>query len=89
MLAAVPNPFNSQTTIAFDLPGEMTVILRVFDLAGRLVDVLLDGEVASQGRNEVVWRGRDSSGRQLPSGTYFYRLTAGSHSETRRMALVK
>ena len=85
----IPNPFNPQTTIAFDLPSEMLVSLRVYDVSGRLVDVLVDGEMAQQGRNEVVWRGRDQAGRLLPSGTYFYRLEAGGFSETKRMMLLK
>lgn len=84
-----PNPFNPQTTIAFDLPGEMAVSLRIYDTAGRLVDVLMDDEIARQGRNEVVWRGRDSNGRALPSGTYFYRLEVGARSEMKKMALIK
>ena len=88
-LCVAPNPFNSQTTISFDLSSEMAVGMHVYDVSGRFVDVLLDDEIAAQGRNEVVWQGRDQAGRQLPSGTYFYRLTAGGYSETRRMVLVK
>jgi len=86
---AAPNPFNPQTTIAFDLPSGMAVSLRVYDVSGRLVDVLVDGEIAQPGRNEVVWRGRDELGRQLPSGTYFYRLEAGGYVETKMMTLLK
>lgn len=84
-----PNPFNPRTRIAFDLPDRMVVHLRVYDLGGRLVDVLVDGLEVQPGRHEVVWNGRDQSGRQLPSGTYFYRLEAGRHTETRRMTLLK
>ena len=86
---AFPNPFNPQTTIAFDLPNEMAVSLRIYDMSGRLVDVLLDGDIVAQGRNEVVWRGRDMTGRVVSAGVYFYRLEAGSYSETKRMVLVK
>jgi len=85
----LPNPFNPQTTIAFDLPGQMAVSLSVYDVSGRLVDVLLDNEVGQQGRNEVIWRGDDASGRTLPSGTYFYRLEGDKISATKRMTLVK
>ena len=46
-------------------------------------------EMVAQGRHEAVWDGRDDSGRQVASGTYFYRLEAGAHSETKRMVLVK
>ena len=86
---AYPNPFNPHTTISFDLRSERPVSLFVYDLSGRLVDVLLDDEMARQGRNEVVWRGKGLDGRRLPSGTYFYRLEAGEWSQTRRMMLVK
>lgn len=86
---AFPNPFNPHTTIYFDLRSERPVSLSVFDLSGRLVDVLLDHDVASQGRNEVVWRGRDMAGRVVSAGVYFYRLEAGSFSATKRMVLVK
>jgi hypothetical protein len=84
-----PNPFNPRTTISFELPKQTAVSLRVFDLSGRLVRVLVDGEIVAGGSNEAVWNGRDDSGRQVASGTYFYRLEAGEYSETRRMALIK
>ena len=86
---AHPNPFNPQTTITFDLPREQAVSLRIYDIAGRLIDALLDEEVAAQGRNEVVWRGRDAVGRVVPAGIYFYRLSTNGYSETKRMVLVK
>ena len=84
-----PNPFNPQTTIAFDMPKQEAVRLTVYDVSGRLVDVLVDNEIAAQGRNEVVWRGRDMAGRVVSAGVYFYRLEAGNYSETKRMVLVK
>ncbi len=86
---AYPNPFNPQTTISFDLPKPAAVRLRVFDVSGRLVDVIIDNEIVPQGRNEAIWRGRDMSGRVVSAGVYFYRLEAGSYSETKRMTLVK
>ena len=67
----------------------MPVSLRVYDVAGGLVAVVLDGQPARQGRNEVVWRGCDRHGRALPSGSYFYRLEAGRFGETKRMTIVK
>lgn len=88
-LFAWPNPFNPQTTIAFELPERETVSLRVFDLAGRMVRGLVVAEEFTLGRHEVIWNGKDDSGRQAASGTYFYRLDAGSFSETKRFVLVK
>ncbi len=84
-----PNPFNPQTTIAFDLPAEQVVSLWVYDVSGRLVRVLVDGEIIAEGRNEATWNGRDDAGRRVASGTYFYRLKAGAYAETKRMALIK
>lgn len=89
LLAAYPNPFNPRTTLSFDLARAGTVSLFVYDLSGRVVEVLLDQEVAQAGRNEVVWRGVDETGRGLSSGVYFYRLDAGEYSETKRMVLLK
>lgn len=77
-----PNPFNPRTTIAFDLPKQESVSLRIFDVSGRLVRVLVDGDVTPGGRHESRWNGRDDDGRRVASGTYFYRLEAGEYSET-------
>jgi|GEM_PF-6847570 len=89
LLNAYPNPFNPHTTIAFDLPVEQTVSLRVYDVGGRVISTLLDDETAPAGLNKVVWRGRDESGRTVPAGLYFYRLESGSYSETKRVVLLK
>jgi hypothetical protein len=86
---AYPNPFNPQTTIAFELPKRESVTLRIFDISGRLVRSLIAAKPHTPGRHEVVWNGRDDAGRQVASGTYFYRLEAGSYSETKRMVLIK
>jgi hypothetical protein len=84
-----PNPFNPQTTIALELPKRETVTLRVFDMAGRLVKNLITAQPHTPGRHEVAWNGRDDTGRQVASGTYFYRMEAGPYSETKRMVLIK
>jgi hypothetical protein len=84
-----PNPFNPQTTIAFEISDQQAVTMRIFDLSGRLVRSLITAEPHTPGRHEVVWNGRDDSGRQVASGTYFYRLEAGAYSETKRMVLIK
>ena len=84
-----PNPFNPVTTISYDLPGAAIVNLAIYDVAGKRVRTLVAAETTGPGRHEVVWNGRDDSGRAAPAGIYFYRLDAGGYSETRRMALVK
>ena len=86
---ASPNPFNPQTTISFELPRDQTVSLRVYDVAGRLVEIMFDDEIGQSGRNAIVWNGRDAAGRIMPAGVYYYRLEAGTYVETKRMTLLK
>lgn len=89
LLAAAPNPFNPRTVIAFELPATTRVDLEIFDMAGRLVRQLVANEDRKAGHHEVIWQGRDETGRSLPSGSYCYRLTAGGFSQTRRLTLLK
>ena len=88
LYSAAPNPFNPRTTIRFDLPAAGQAQLSVYDLAGRLVRVLVEGEIPA-GSHEAVWDGRDSTGRSSPSGSYLARLVAGGKVEVVRMGLVR
>jgi PKD repeat protein len=78
-----PNPFNPATTIRYALPEQARVTLRVFTLLGEEIATLID-EV-----QEAGFRSVDFDASAFASGAYFYRLTAGSFVETRRMILVK
>jgi len=78
-----PNPFNPSTTIRYQLPRRVHVSLTVFDLLGREVAVLADA-FQDAGYKSVNFDATD-----LPSGVYFYRLTAGEFVETKRFILVK
>ena len=84
-----PNPFNPTTTIQYDLPRHTSVVLRIYDVSGRLVRTLFDGEVIPAGRRRVVWNGTDQSGTSVASGVYFYHLAAGDFEETKRMVLIR
>jgi hypothetical protein len=84
-----PNPFNPSTTISFSLPGESAVRLEVYDVSGRLVARLLDGEKRGAGPHDVEWNGRDASGRAAASGIYVYRLVAGKETISRKMVLLR
>ncbi len=83
-----PNPFNPITTIRFDLPTEQRVSLKIYALDGSLVAELTN-QVLPAGRNEVVWRGRDSQGRSVGSGVYLYRLHTEDGIRNKRMLLLK
>jgi hypothetical protein len=83
-----PNPFNPQTTIAFSLDRAGHARLDVFDVQGRLVRTLADGDRAA-GPHTVTWRGVDAAGRAVPAGAYVYRLTTDTRVLNRTMTLVK
>ncbi len=78
-----PNPFNPITTITYQIPQTDRVILKVYDVLGREIKTLVD-EIKQPGRYEVEF---NASG--LSSGIYFYRIQAGSYSETKNMILLK
>jgi uncharacterized protein (DUF1501 family) len=78
-----PNPFNPTTTIHYELPAAAHVLLEVFDMAGRRIRVLEEGERPA-GEHTVQF---DAS--RLASGAYFYRLQAGGFSETRKALLIR
>lgn len=78
-----PNPFNPLTTIAFSVPEQVKVSLRVYDLLGREVETLLD-DVVPPGEYHSTF-----DGAKYASGIYLYRLVAGNYVQTRKMSLVK
>jgi len=86
--AVYPNPFNPQTTVSFQVAEEGWVDLRVYDVAGRLVDSLWNGRLAA-GLHERQWDGRDSGGSLMSSGSYFVTLRTAGQTHSRRVVLVK
>ena len=86
--AISPNPFNPCTTIAFDLADSGPVELAIFDLRGRLIDVLASGTL-EPGRHRVTWSGQNRAGQAMPSGTYCCRLVAGGRVQSMKLVLAK
>jgi hypothetical protein len=85
-----PNPVSLATRIPFAIPagGEGSAVrVQVFDMSGRLVKTVVDATM-SAGEHEAVWDGLDESGNSVPAGVYFYRLSAGSFSETRKLHVI-
>ncbi len=85
---AQPNPFNPSTTLAFDLPVEGAVRLDIYDITGRLVRTLVNGNLPA-GAHRVEWNGTDANGGTVASGVYFYELAAGDFRAKERMNLLK
>ncbi len=82
-LGNYPNPFNPTTVIKYEIPKDTHVTLRVYDVLGRMVVTLVDGE-ETMGVHEVTF-----DGSRFASGVYFYRLTTPTHSNVMKMLLIK
>ena len=83
-----PNPFNPQTKISFYADQPQLVRVAVYDIRGRRI-VELTNQQYQVGEHSVEWRGRDSAGRAVPSGEYFFRIEIGNQVETRKAMLLR
>jgi hypothetical protein len=98
LLQNYPNPFrsgaasrfagNPETVIPFQLPEAGNVELRIYNMLGQEVRMLIDGRM-SAGLHQVAWPGNDETGRRLESGAYFIRLRAGGVTLTRKIMLLR
>ncbi len=90
LYANYPNPFNPQTTIAFQLDKTGPVTLQIYNSAGQLVRTLIDKQVLYQGNlYKYVWRGRNNEGNPVASGVYFYRLQTPGRRAIKKMVLMR
>ena len=93
LLANYPNPFNPETWIPYRLAEDALVTLTIYDGAGRVVRTLDVGhQIAAVYENRskaIYWDGRNNVGEQVASGVYFYHLSAGDFSATRKMVILK
>jgi hypothetical protein len=78
-----PNPFNPSTAISYQLSAGSYTTLKIFDIQGKEIATLVNG-VQGAGEHTVTW-----NAQAIPSGAYFYRLTAGDRSETKKLILQK
>ncbi len=83
-----PNPFNPSTMISYSLAKAGPVTVKVFDVLGREVATLVNGEVQSAGQHQTAFHSASSRGG-LSSGVYFYRIESGSFKDVKKMMLVK
>jgi hypothetical protein len=90
-----PNPFNPATTIPFSVYGSQFVVyspihttLRIYNIKGQLVKTLVDEEKLP-GNYNIIWDGKDNSGREVSSGIYFYQLKIKDYTQTKKMVLLR
>ncbi|MGE5401097.1 MAG: FlgD immunoglobulin-like domain containing protein, partial [Ignavibacteriales bacterium] len=83
-----PNPFNPTTTIRYSIPERAFVTLKIYDILGREVRTLINAE-QNVGVYNVIWNGENNYGTKVSSGTYIYRVEAGSFNQVKKMILLK
>lgn len=83
VLLAYPNPFNSSTTISYSLPRAARAELNLFDITGRRIQLLLNGNLPA-GRGTISW-----TAGSLPSGTYFLSLSAAGETKIHKVLLIR
>jgi hypothetical protein len=86
----IPNPFNPTTIIRYTIPGdeEVSLRLKIYDSRGTIVKTLVNG-TSNPGIYSATWNATDDAGRRISSGIYFYRLEAGSFTQTRKMLFLR
>ena len=93
LLRNYPNPFNPETWIPYRLAEDAVVTLTIYDQMGRVVRTLDVGHrvaaVYESRSKAIYWDGRNQVGEQVASGVYFYHLSAGDYSDTRKMIILK
>ena len=93
LLPNYPNPFNPETWVPFSLSEESEVRIDIYDMNGRSVRTLelgrLDAGDYTSRSNAGYWDGRNALGERVASGVYFYKMTAGSFTQMRRLVIMK
>ena len=83
LISLYPNPFYNEINIDFYLPEKASTKITVFDILGNRITELINEEL-NNGEHSVRWNGENNSGKQVPNGTYFFRLTVDGLSKTQR-----
>ena len=93
LMANYPNPFNPETWIPYHLSQDAEVVVRIYDVRGRIVRTLdmgfqSFGYYASRDK-AAYWNGKTDIGETVSSGTYFYQIQAGNYTDIRKMVILK
>jgi hypothetical protein len=88
LLGNYPNPFNPETLISYNVKTDSPVTIEIYNLKGQKVKSLVEGK-AKAGSHSVSWNGTDDNGKKVTSGVYFYRMSSGKYTSSRKMILMK
>ena len=83
-----PNPFNPKTEISFTMSMQDRAILSIYNIKGQKVKTIVDSQMIP-GKHTLTWSGKDSMGREVSSGMYFYKLTVGKISYQKKLILLR
>ncbi|MDY6914826.1 MAG: C25 family cysteine peptidase [Candidatus Cloacimonadota bacterium] len=83
-----PNPFNPKTQIDYSINKNTVVKIQLFNIKGELVKTLINEEKPA-GTHQVVWYGKDETGKEVASGVYFYKMQTEDYNKIKRMLLLK
>lgn len=83
-----PNPTSGLTVISYSLSTNSHVKLDIYDVAGQLLNILVD-ENQEAGSYQVVWDGKDNTGKEVIRGVYFYKLKADKFTATKKLILLR
>jgi len=83
-----PNPFNPTTTVEFNLTESEEVSIRIYDILGKEIKLLLEGNLPA-GEYSIQWFGKDDEGNILSGGIYFIQMTAGNYRQSIKSVLLK
>ncbi len=83
-----PNPFNPSTTLEYSIPVRSNVEIAIFNILGQQVATVVN-DMHEAGSHRATWNGKDSFGKPVASGIYFYQMRAGSFEKVKKMMLMK
>lgn len=89
VMQSYPNPFNPTTQIKYGIPSDSKVTVKIYDILGKEIAVLINNEFQNEGWHYTNWNGEDSNGNPVSSGIYFCRILYKSQVQTIKLMLIR
>jgi hypothetical protein len=88
LMPSVPNPMKGEASIRYSIANDTDVTLKVYDMTGALVRTLVNESVTA-GEYTVTWNGTNEVGSEVANGVYFYRLSSGDFTQSRKLVVMR